>query len=621
LSALHAIHDLQLVHLDVKGDNVCIPVGPPKIDPDAPGAHLYPLFGQLALIDFAFSLISREMLTSALPIGWQKNYDYQSPRLLHALEAGRNGDLQPTRELDWRCDMYSLAAMLKRYLPDDDLVHDRAQVAGWCAERYHAAKALILAIRDAHDREALSSRPHHDLLQLTGAQLADADMIASLEAGWTLARDANVATAPALPLTPLTRLAPSVRVTQSPDRALVSMPPLMVSPRPMQLPPRVMRRRTPPTAITVRAPAVSPADTSARAWVTPLLLVLIGVSSVIAVAPHFDDGVRAPLDGVLAAIDRLRGAFDGSGRTAEAPVGSSARDRAEPLGQAPPSITAPEHEDNGETHNAAGAAPEQHGIDKATTERAPPPPPTVPERAPAPAPAGQRGPGCASQRGCKCRADRSGAAGCCTPVGLGAGSAIVAGCVRAASRSVASIDRVAGRLGVDGHEAARAPFGVARARNSIIDSEAGNLRGAHATSRKNGVDVPSAAFVVEQAVRRRRGRRTVTGYPKRQRVERRHAAGARGRRAAERARSTGQRHGVGRSGVDCSIDEAGDDVAVAGRPTRRAGKRDKRIAPRRCAASAAATPPRISDVASEPCQAWRQGGPDRGAPRTGNGVG
>ncbi len=53
-----------------------------------------------------------------MPIAAQPDYDYQSPRLLHALEAGRDGDLAPTRQLDWRCDLFSLAAMLWRYLPD-----------------------------------------------------------------------------------------------------------------------------------------------------------------------------------------------------------------------------------------------------------------------------------------------------------------------------------------------------------------------------------------------------------------------------------------------------------------------------------------------------------------------
>jgi len=112
LIALDAIHELQLVHLDLKADNVCIPLGPVDFDPHAPGQSLTPRFEQIALIDFAFSLVSGESLTSALPIGRQTDYDYQSPRLLQALEAGSRGDLLPTRQLDWRCDVFSLAAML-----------------------------------------------------------------------------------------------------------------------------------------------------------------------------------------------------------------------------------------------------------------------------------------------------------------------------------------------------------------------------------------------------------------------------------------------------------------------------------------------------------------------------
>ena len=42
LAALDAIHDLHLVHLDLKADNVCIPVGPADFDPDAPDARLSP---------------------------------------------------------------------------------------------------------------------------------------------------------------------------------------------------------------------------------------------------------------------------------------------------------------------------------------------------------------------------------------------------------------------------------------------------------------------------------------------------------------------------------------------------------------------------------------------------
>src|SRR5947208_6252605 len=82
LIALDAIHQLQLVHLDLKADNVCIPADPADYDPQQPGRTLNLRFEQIALIDFAFSLVSGERLVSALPIARQTEYDYQSPRLL-----------------------------------------------------------------------------------------------------------------------------------------------------------------------------------------------------------------------------------------------------------------------------------------------------------------------------------------------------------------------------------------------------------------------------------------------------------------------------------------------------------------------------------------------------------
>jgi hypothetical protein len=211
LLALNVIHPLQLVHLDVKGDNVCIPYAPASFDPDSQDLHLQPLFTQLALIDFAFALISRERLTTPLPIGWQKDYDYQSPRLLAALEAGRNGELQLTRELDWRCDMYSLAAMLKRYLPEESRALQLAPEAGWSARRYDAAKALILRVRDCHDGELPAERPHAALIVLCAERLHEDELAQSLERGWTLAREATVSPTSASPLTPVTRLAPPAR--------------------------------------------------------------------------------------------------------------------------------------------------------------------------------------------------------------------------------------------------------------------------------------------------------------------------------------------------------------------------------------------------------------------------
>ena len=227
LVALDEIHALGLVHLDIKGDNICIPYSPSDFDPGAAQHRLYPEFRRLALIDFAFSLVSREALAMPLPIGWQKDYDYQSPRLLHALDAGRDGDLEPTRELDWRCDLYSLAAMLKRYLPSPKRVHENNSETGWSSQRYDEARTLILRLRDSHDGDLPQWRPHAQLIDYTSARLSAHDLAESLADGWALARDtiaAGIAT-PMTPITPMTRLAPPIDVPVRVGRASVAARP------------------------------------------------------------------------------------------------------------------------------------------------------------------------------------------------------------------------------------------------------------------------------------------------------------------------------------------------------------------------------------------------------------
>jgi len=210
LAALDEIHSLGLVHLDIKGDNICIPYGPPSFDPDA-GEALFPIFQRLALIDFAFSVVSGENLSSALPIGWQKDYDYQSPRLLRALDAGRVGDLQPTKDLDWRCDLYSLAAMLKRYLPGDFPTGE----TGWTPQRFDDARTLIFRLRECHDRDLPHWRPHQQLMDYTDVRLGAHDLVGSLDKGWQLSHDvpADVVGAPT---TPMTRIAPSIHSIRVP---------------------------------------------------------------------------------------------------------------------------------------------------------------------------------------------------------------------------------------------------------------------------------------------------------------------------------------------------------------------------------------------------------------------
>src|SRR6187431_1434894 len=214
LAALDAIHDLHLVHLDLKADNVCIPIGPVDFDPDAPDARLWPEFERIALIDFAFSLVSGERLDSALPIARQTEFDYQSPRLLAALEEGGRGNLWPTRLLDWRCDLFSLAAMLRRYLPEPE----QGDACGWTAARRAQARALVRRLLEAHDAELPAVRPHAELIALADGELRDPALADSLQRGWRLGE--RIFAAHDDSPTPITRIAMPVALPASPPLAV-----------------------------------------------------------------------------------------------------------------------------------------------------------------------------------------------------------------------------------------------------------------------------------------------------------------------------------------------------------------------------------------------------------------
>jgi serine/threonine protein kinase len=225
LLALDAIHELRLVHLDLKADNVCIPASPANFEPGLPGQQLHPRFEQLALIDFAFSLVCGDPLATALPLARQPDYDYQSPRLLAALQASRSGDLRPTRELDWRCDFYSLAALLGRYLPDSDAPAE----AGWTAVRLHHAVDLLRRLHAIHDAELPAERPHADLADDAAALLRDPALAASLARGWT--PDGRSDPTELRSPTPITRIAQPLAVAATPAAGAPPHRPPRPSPR------------------------------------------------------------------------------------------------------------------------------------------------------------------------------------------------------------------------------------------------------------------------------------------------------------------------------------------------------------------------------------------------------
>jgi serine/threonine protein kinase len=329
VAALDEIHSLQLVHLDIKGDNICIPYGPANFDPES-SALLHPIFTRLALIDFAFSLVSRDNLSSPLPIGWQKDYDYQSPRLLKALGAGHKGDLQPTKDLDWRCDLYSLAAMLKRYLPIDAADDD----TGWTPKRYDDARTLIFRLRECHDRDLPHWRPHQQLMDFTGARMAENDLAASLNYGWALARDASTdATAP---ITPMTRIVPSIWVAE---------------------PVRITTPIVVPTAVTaVRRIAPAPAPRRS-VWRASALASAIVALVALAAPPFIGDPEHTLADSAREALGSLRSMYE----AASARVAATVEPAAPPLernASAPPPPAAETPERPEEPGAVAAPAPD-----------------------------------------------------------------------------------------------------------------------------------------------------------------------------------------------------------------------------------------------------------------------
>ena len=352
LSALDEIHGLEVVHLDVKGDNVCIPYAPANFDPHSGEPGLRPLFAQFALIDFAFALVSRESLTMPLPIGWQKEYDYQSPRLLAALEAGRSGDLKRTRELDWRCDMYSFAAMLKRYLPDAR--DDRLGATGWTPARYDTAKALILSIREVHDAELTQRRPHAALMEITGAQLRESELVHSLERGWALAQAAEAAPVSASPLTPVTQLAPVTRVatpiqvTRSSRTAVTVIAPIVpTAPTAITLP-AVLHA---PTSIAppASAPQRKKSGLAARAVLATLTLAaMVGAGALFyrierpGASADEQQAMPAPLDATARSAEppAVGNSAPATARPIEAPR-QEARSVSQPIAPTPPKSSAP----------------------------------------------------------------------------------------------------------------------------------------------------------------------------------------------------------------------------------------------------------------------------------------
>ena len=92
----------------------------------------------------------------------------------------------------------------------------RRPATGWTRERHDAAQVSDPDPSRASRSRCAATPPHPELIDATGARLRESDLALSLTSGWTLARNVSVAPAAASPLTPMTRIAPPIRVFRRP---------------------------------------------------------------------------------------------------------------------------------------------------------------------------------------------------------------------------------------------------------------------------------------------------------------------------------------------------------------------------------------------------------------------
>lgn len=113
LVSLKQIHEHRIVHCDIKEDNICIPYAP---HPFHGGRRRIRLdFGQLKLIDFAFSVAHAMPLTQILVIDPDERLLYQSERLIAALQADRrSGCPNAVQQLDCGVDLFSLGHIAEK---------------------------------------------------------------------------------------------------------------------------------------------------------------------------------------------------------------------------------------------------------------------------------------------------------------------------------------------------------------------------------------------------------------------------------------------------------------------------------------------------------------------------
>lgn len=197
LTALKEIHRHDIVHGDIKEDNICLFYHPYPYHPDS-GKPVEMDFAQLKLIDFAWSLSPHMPLEHLLPISGTSSVAYQAPMLRAALEEDRQaGKPIAVKRLDYRVDLYSLGHMAES-IADTGLIIPRG-AAGFSA--FDGARQLGPRLKLLGNGDKLGTMPHDGLIAEIDGWLKE---LPGLEAyRFSLAGTASNTQAAGAPATPL----------------------------------------------------------------------------------------------------------------------------------------------------------------------------------------------------------------------------------------------------------------------------------------------------------------------------------------------------------------------------------------------------------------------------------
>ena len=190
LDRFHELHKMGFVHVDLKSNNVCIPVNWKAKEGLLGIRHSRSQFEldfeEIRLIDLTHSLLRDRPLEAPLPLGDDPRY--QSRMLIRAIRADhKTGFPNEANQLDYRVDLIGLGKMMQQLLPPSFATG--GWIRGTPARAQKLVDVLLAFDQNNISQTSLGYYPHRDLLKLANAglqRLAPQELWSSNSAGLEL---------------------------------------------------------------------------------------------------------------------------------------------------------------------------------------------------------------------------------------------------------------------------------------------------------------------------------------------------------------------------------------------------------------------------------------------------